>query len=399
MSLLTTLLLIVPIATTSSPSSMRHAVAPEQAICDVSVHFRGTRTSISSHDSDDRNSVIDFLKVKDDRCTSATVVGRLTYSPAEDDIVAVPFGGHAVFRERSPARDRALTFTRGADGQVVRSFQVDGRNAGYDADAQRWFADFLPRILAEAGTNVEPRIARWRSQGDVENVLSRIAEIGSSGSRRTHYVALLDGGRLSNDEHERVIRGVSMNLRESSGDLRAVLTRAAPGFRVSRASIAALEDALANMPSSGDKRAVAQLYGETGNRDMLLAMMRVAQTIPSSGDNARLLQALAPRYLSDKDRRLQNAFFGVARTIPSSGDARRVLQTAVSYAPASPDVAMAIIEASRSIPSSGDRSALLISLVRSGGVQGKELRDAFFAAAAEIPSDGDRSRVLLAATR
>ncbi len=233
----------------------------------------------------------------------------------------------------------------------------------------------------------------------MDRALSKIAELGSSGARRSHYVALMDGGRLSNDEHERVLRGVSQNFRDSSGDLRHVLTRAVPRFRVSNASVAALENALRAMPSSGDKRTLVELYAGTDDREMLLAMMRVARTIPSSGDNARLLRTLAPRYLSGNDRDLHEAFFGVERTIPSSGDARRVLEAAVDYAPKSPEVTHAIIDASRALASSGDRTAVLIALVRSGAVQGREIRDAFFAAAETIASEGDRSRVLMAVSR
>jgi hypothetical protein len=388
MRLLTALLLLVPL-------SAAHADG-----CDTVNFLRGSRTSSSIHsDSDDDYSVIDFTKVTDDRCSSATIVGKLQYSPAEDDILSMPFGAHAVFRERTSAWDRAVSLSRGTDGQIVRSYQFNRQNAPYDADAQRWFASLLPRVLMETGVNVKPRVARWRSQGGVDNVLSNIATIGSGGSKRAHYEALLDDGRLSDDDLDHVIRSASDNLRSSSGDLRAVLTRAVPNFRLSKRSAAALEAALIGMASSGDKTLVAQMYGQTGDRDMLLAMMRVAQTIASSGDRARLLQVLAPRYLSDKDRELQNAYFAVAQQIPSSGDMRNVLHIAVPYAVGSPDIAQGIIETARAIASSGDRSAVLISLVSSGAVQTKELRDAFFGAAAEIPSEGDRSRVLQAAAR
>lgn len=398
MSAIATLLLLLPFATPSfGAPAASESVRVET--CDSSVRHKGSRTSISSHDSDDRNMVIDYLRVKDDRCTSATIVGRLTYSTAEDDIIAMPFGGHGVFRERSSSVDRALSFTRGVDGGIIRSYQENGRNANYDGAARQWFAAFLPQILADAGVNVEPRVARWRSEGGVDRALSKIAELGSSGARRSHYVALLDGGRLSNDEHERVLRGVGQNFRDSSGDLRHVLSRAAPRFRVSNSSVAALENALRAMPSSGDKRTLVELYADTDDREMLLAMMRVARTIPSSGDNARLLRTLAPRYLAGNDRDLQEAFFGVARTIPSSGDARRVLEAAVEYAPKSPDITHAIIDHSRAVPSSGDRTAILIALVRSGAVRGRDLQEAFAAAVETIPSEGDRNRVLMAVSR
>ena len=368
--------------------------------CDRIGFSRGSRTSINSHsDSDDGTTVFDYTKVTDDRCESATVVGMLTYTDAEDDITSMRFGSYAVFRERTGSTDRALSVARGSEGQIVRSYQVNGQNVSYDADAQRWFAGFLPRVLMEAGMNVKPRVARWRSQGGVDNVLSHIQTISSSGAKRAHYEALLDQGKLSDDEIERTLRSVGETMRGSSGDLRAVLTRLSTGATLSRRSISALENALMSMGSSGDKTAVAQAFGQSGDRDMLLAMMRVAQTIPSSGDRSNLLRILAPRYLADNDRELHAAYFAVARQIPSSGDMRNVLQMAIPYAASSPEITRQVIETARAIASSGDRSAVLITLVSSGALQTKELKDAFFDAASEIPSEGDRSRVRRAAAR
>ena len=368
--------------------------------CDRVSVSRGSRTSISSHsDSDAAASVFDYTKTRDDRCESATVVGVLTYTTAEDDITSMPFGSYAIFRERTGSSDRALSVAPGSDGQIVRSYQLNRQNAPYDADAQRWFAGFLPRVLMESGMNVKPRVARWRSQGGVDNVLSHVETISGSGSKRAHLEALLDGGKLSDDNLERILRTTSESLHGSSGDLRAVLTRLAPIGRLSRRSISALETALLAVPSSGDKTAVAQIYGQTGDRDMLLAMMRVAQTIPSSGDRSNLLRILAPRYLADNDRELQAAYFTVARQIPSSGDMREVLHMTIPYAGRSPGIARQVIETARAVASSGDRSSVLISLVSSGALQTKELKDAFLDAVAEIPSEGDRSRVLRAAAR
>lgn len=377
----------------------QNTIARNTGDCDQ-ITFRGTRTSTTLHsDSDDDSSVISFMHVSDDRCTSAAIVGKMTYTDAEDDIATMSFGSYAVFRERTPSTDRALSFTRDSDGQIVRSYQLNRQTTAYDADAQRWFASFLPHVLSEAGINVKPRVARWRAQGGVDNVLTNIAAMSSSGSKRAHYEALFDGAKLSDDELDRTIRSISETMRGSSGDLRSILLRAAPSVRLSKRSLVAFESAMLAMPSSGDKASVLMTYGQTADHDMLTTVARVAETIPSSGDKSGVLTVLAPRYLTSKDHGLEHAFFDVTKEIPSSGDLRGVLLIAVPYAISSADIAMQVIEMSRAIASSGDRSSVLISLVGSGALRTKELRDAFFVAAADIPSEGDRSRVLRAAAK
>jgi hypothetical protein len=252
-------------------------------------------------------------------------------------------------------------------------------------------------VLMDAGVNVAPRVARWRSEGGVDNVLAQIAKMTSTGAMRSHYQALLDDHNLSATDLDKVVRSASTTMKGSSGDLRAVLTTAAPKARLSKQGMTALEHALASMGSSGDKSAVLQTYGQTDDRDMLLMVMRASESIGSSGDRARLHQALAARYLANADNTLHGTWFEHAVQIASSGDLRNTLMIAVPYTAGSTDNAHRLIEATRSIASSGDRSAVLISLVWSHAITTKELRDAFYNVASEIPSEGDRSRVLQSA--
>ena len=390
MSAITALLLAAPLA----------LFQPSHQSCDFV--RTGSRTSTSGthidSDGDANSSIVRFSHSDGSRCTSATIVGKLRYSDAEDDVIDMQFGGHATFSERTPSDDRELTITRGPDGAIVHLYRRNGSTAAYDGDARRWLAAFLPSVLMDAGINVAPRVARWRAQGGTDNVLAHIATINSSGAKRSHYEALMAAERLGNADLDKVVRHAGRNL-QSSGDLRAVLEKAAPTQRGGIRSGSALEEAIAHMSSSGDKAAVLELYGQTTDRDMLLSVMRVARSIPSSGDKSGLLEQLARRYLGADDRELSTAFFQTALTVQSSGDLSTVLTTAIPFAAKSADKTLLLIDAVRSIASSGDRAEVLISLVASGAVKGMKVRDAFFDAAVAVPSSGDRSRVLEAAGR
>jgi hypothetical protein len=339
--------------------------------------------------------VINYLSYNDTRCSQANIIGKLAFNASETDVVDMPSTSHAMFRERTASDDRELMLHRTAAG-IVRAYRHNGTDAPYDDDARRWFARFLPTVLQEASVNVGPRVARWREQGGVSRVLEEIAAIHSSGAKRAHYEALLDQGHLSSDEVDRIVKQASRDV-ASSGDRSAILTRAAPSLRNVSGSARMLADAITAIPSSGDRTAVLQAYGATDNRDILLAVMSVAKTIPSSGDLASLLEVLAPKYLGVTDTGLRNAWFDAARYIPSSGDLRAVLEIATGYATRSEDHTRAILETSRYIASSGDRAEVLIGLANAGGLRTPALRDLYLKAASEIPSSGDMRRVLEAA--
>ncbi len=370
---------------------------PVPESCDFGRNGSRTGTHIDSDDNAG-SSFIRFSHSENGRCTSATIVGKLRYTEAEDDIADIPFGGHASFAERTQNDERELTVQRGAEGGVVHLYRRNGNVAPWDADARRWLAGFLPSVLMDAGINVEPRVARWRAQGGVDNVLAHIATINSSGAKRAHYASLMAVERLSDADLDKVVRHAGRNI-PSSGDLRAILEAAAPRRGGGVRSGSALEDAVSHIASSGDKTAVLELYGQTDDRDMLLSVMRMARTIPSSGDKSGLLELLSPRYLRDADRDLSNAFFQAAVTVQSSGDLRNVLHAAIPYVAKSPEETLLLIDAARTIASSGDRSEVLISLVRNGAIKSPRVREAFLDAAATVPSSGDRSRVLEAAGR
>ena len=160
----------------------------------------------------------------------------------------------------------------------------------------------------------------------------------------------------------------------------------------------ALEDSLANIPNSGQRTAALRSYARTSDPETLLAIMRVARTIPNSTDKSRLLETLAPRDLGG-DSTLSRAYFRVARTVPSSEELSDLLIFIVPYAAKSDQITNAIIETARGVPSSPQRSDVLIALVESGAVRSNAVRESFVDATLDIPGEYDRRQVMRAASR
>ena len=352
------------------------------------------------HDNDDGEGGRTFryfsLRENGD-CLEATLVGTATFTDAEDDIASMPVTSHAVFRERLGGDDRELVVRWSEGGTLAHIMRVNGRAAPYDDAARRWLAAFLPVVLREGAMNVKPRVARLRATGGVDAVLRMIGTIRSSGAKRAHYEALLEGGRLSSDELDQVVRHAGRNL-SSSGDLRSVLTQAGPGVRNNARASSAFEEAVNAVSSSGDKRSVLEVYGQSSDRGMLTTVMRMVETISSSGDRSNLLTTLAPNYLGRHDDALHEAYFRAVAGIPSSGDLRRVLTGAVNSFGGDEKVAYDVVVAASKVPSSGDRAAVLTALANIGALRSARVREAYLRAAQGL-SSGDAVLVLQAAAR
>ena len=398
----------------SSSSSSSSATTQHDDSCDRFRSGNSSRTQFHMHADDDAaGNTIRYLDINESRCRQANIRGKIVTPDNEDHVLMIlpQPDGRGYFRERTGSIDRELTITFGrvkvpasaaggrameADGNVF-FYRVNGAERPYDDDGRRWFAAFLPRVLAEAAVNVEPRVKYWRSQGGTDNVLRRIAELRSSGAKRAHYDALLDTP-LSASELDRVVSQSGKDI-PSSGDLRAVLSKAASQTRRVKVSPSSIEAAAGAVPSSGDLTAVLLAFGETDDRDQLLAVARSALRIPSSGDLSRLLIEVAPRYLGRDDAALRDAYFKAVAKVPSSGDLSRVLVNAVPFAAKSTAITTAVIAAARTVPGSGDRARVLVALAGSDALRTSALRDSYVKAASEIPGAGDMRLALEALTK
>jgi len=358
-------------------------------------------STFSMHDNVDDNDThtLRVLNNNHGHCTQAIIRGRFTTSPAEDRIASLSSGGIVALREHDSGSDRSVTIRPAATGSADAlsiQFRLNGVDAPFDAAAQRWLAGLLPGILAEASINVEPRVARWRAEGGTGAVLRHIAALRSSSAKRSHYEVLL-AQRLPAAELEQVVVQAGGDV-ASSSDLREVLSKAAAQSRTGVAG-SALETAIAKVASSTDRAAVLEAFGQTDDRDQLLAVMRVAATVPSSTDKANLVSALAPRYLGRNDAALRDAFFKTLVTIPSSTDKANVLDDVIPFAVKSNEVALAIIVADTTVASSTDRSNVLISLAERGAIRTPALREAYLRAVQGIPSSTDMRNALEALTK
>jgi beta-lactamase regulating signal transducer with metallopeptidase domain len=387
----------------ANASSASSSSSQDDDSCDRFQYGNSSQSSFHMHSDDDGGdrATIRYLDFDQNHCRAARIDGKIVTPENEDHIISVlPRGsGRAYFRERTGQIDRELTFIDGRGGASSGpiAYRVNGVERPYDDEGRRWLAELLPRVLAEASVNVEQRVKYWRSQGGTDAALRHIDDLRSSGAKRAHYDAVL-GTPLSAAELDRLVQQAGRDI-PSSGDLRAVLSKAAQQSNRARVQPSTLEAAIGAVPSSGDLTAVLLAFAQTDDKAQLLAVARTALKIPSSGDLSRFLTDVAPRYLGRNDDALRSAYFKAARNIPSSGDLSRVLVNAVPFAVKSPETALAILTSSGAIASSSDRANVFVALANAGAVRSQLLRDEYLTLVKEIPSSEDMRRALEALTR
>jgi beta-lactamase regulating signal transducer with metallopeptidase domain len=379
--------------------------------CDTARTSEGTILQHTHSDGDEARGVVEFLRTDGRGCAQAAIVGSAVFS--NDRLIVLNDGAYVMLREKKPGDDRLVRATRGDDGAIAYAARYNGSPVPYDDTMRAWFAKFLPAALTETGVRVPERVARDYAAGGVNQVLSRIASISSTASRRAHYDALLDGRPLSPREYEQIANHASTYLAGSASDLTEVLNRVAAGpakgtkglknalgyiFKAQESGKTGLTQALSTSKSKSDSVAAITQYAMTDDPDMMLFALQGAKGIDSDTDKRTLLETVAAGALRRKSEALRKAYFDVVYTMTSDTDLRAVSIAALPYAHIDEQISFAVFKVVETkIESDTDKRAVLTTAIEQHLLNTAQLRSAFMAAVKTIESSTDYTAVMQAA--
>jgi len=135
------------------------AVESAQAASDRLCAGRGLdRSSSSIHEDDNKRSWT--VKLSGEGCSvDLRAEGRFEFNADFTDITRIPAGGFFRVDVTDRGVRRQLEIEAGPrDGNLVRTWRVDGRERPYDADARAWFAAFLIELDRRTGIGVDVRL-------------------------------------------------------------------------------------------------------------------------------------------------------------------------------------------------------------------------------------------------
>ncbi|MEM8486860.1 MAG: hypothetical protein AAF564_15010 [Bacteroidota bacterium] len=218
-----------------------------------------------------------------------------------------------------------------------------------------------------------------------------VESIPSSGDKTRVLTSLVEDELLDNETSYLEAIRVANSI-PSSGDRSRFLIKAADLYIDEAADY--YFEAINGIPSSGDKTRVLTKLVESGaleNDEAYMQALAAAKHIPSSGDRSRFLIAAIGTYPPTAS----DAYFDVVNSLPSSGDHARVLMKFAQDAQLTRAGMEAYLASAQKISSSGDKTRALLAVA--GKVAGDEdLVDAYLEAADTIPSSGDYKRALSA---
>ena len=396
---------LTPADTKSRTRSSKHVPISEIS-CDsvMSIPVDPSKTEVQwTHlhvleDNNDRLAVLEFLSYTPSRCAQAIVKGPATFEG--DQLVSLAKGSSAYVREISGAENRLLRIQPAGTGELAYTASVNGKAAQFDDATKRWVGRLFPEALKETAVDAPERVARWVRRGGVDRVLLEIRRINNASAKRDHYLALIDGTPLSEQEIAAVRDHASRHMPRTSSDRKAVLAKLAARSGPERISPTSLERDLRESSSTGDSVTVLKQAATSNDRAMILMALQGAEDLSSDEDRRVLLQTIAPQALGKRDAALRRSFFDATAEMTSDTDLRVTLTSILQYAQTDPEITLAIFKAvAKQMTSDEDKRVTLTGAISQKLLKTSAIREAFMIAARSIESDSDFRVVMQAALR
>ena len=289
--------------------------------------------------------------------------GKVWFTDDDRDIRQLEPGGRLMIDERLRfGPERMLIITAAPNGDMERTYLVDGRTQPFDAAGQAWLSALLPEIIRETGIGAVERVKRIHGQKGVSGVLDEIDLIRSSSNRRLYLTTLMNEARLSGPDAVRAMRAAGKI--SSSSEKASVLVAAADRLPMNEPNVrnAYVEAARGISSSSELRRALTRLL-EDGSLDdaVLRDALTVAGSISSTSEKASVLVLAAQRHKFDDDA-LRTAFFNATESISSSSEKRRVLVAVLRAQGSDRDIVRDVVRSARTISSDSEKAAVLMEV-------------------------------------
>ncbi len=325
---------------------------------------------------------------------SAEIRGKIEFTPAEDDVLALGQNGEAWIMQKADGIKRRIEFEN-ESGKLVRRYFVNGQARPLDAAGRDWLRAVIPTLLRESGLDAELRARRIHARGGPDALLAEIALLRGEHVRSLYIGHLARMGPLETAQLGRAI--ALTGAIGSDFERRHALNPLIESQAIAPQQQIQLLGLVARMDSDFEKRGVLNVLAHKLADDPAVGAewARVLESIDSSFERREALVALAERP-APAPGLLRLAFASIA-TMDSDFEKRTALEAFSRHARDS-RFAPVYITAARSIGSDFEQREALLALLDRSDIDAITA-NAVIGAVATMGSDFEQREVLVRLAR
>jgi beta-lactamase regulating signal transducer with metallopeptidase domain len=311
-------------------------------------------------------------------------------------ITSIAPGGVIQIEEHAGNRDRRLVI-RPSDGGLEMAWQLDGRDAPFDAAAREWYGQMLQEIARTTGIGADQRAAAILDRDGPAGVLQEIDQLRSDRVRARYYRALLLSDRIETDARINAVERAAVDI-NSDRELASLLGELTDRVATSSELRTAVLQSTATIDSDREKvRVYTQMMeSSTLSGEQKATVIASAGTVHSDRERNRLLSSVASQTLDSSE--LHASYIDAARTMSSDREKRQALSRILQAGSLNTEQLAALFDAARTMQSDRELATLLLDALETQDMNGPA-RDAFIRAMDSIQSEREHGRVASALTR
>ena len=319
--------------------------------------------------------------------------GDIELTDDERDVKVISQSGYLIIEQKDRSVvSRSLEVVAGPNGELKRSFTLQGQVQEFDANAKGWLANILQEVIRYSGVGARARVQRILQRSGPDGVLDEISKIRTDGSKHIYFRELIKSHHLDNGALRKLVQHVAYEI-ASDGTKSAFLVGAADLYLNNDAVSPDFFVTIDTLKADGDRRHVlSSLLEKDLSSQNLLRTLKAAAGISSDGDKATLFITYADPYL--RQGAVVPDFFASISAIKSNGD-RRNIYLAFLEKNLNHEILLRVLRSAAGISSDGDKAAVLI---RAAEILPNDdvLRSVILEISQTLSSDGDRRRVATA---
>ena len=254
---------------------------------------------------------------------SVAINGKAEFTDDYSDVRSVSEGGSVRIEEDRGGQTRRVEVRRDANGQLMRSYSVNGESRALDSEAREWMSKLLLQAVRGGAIDVDPRVLSLLRRRGVSGVLEEIEQVSGEYAKRIYFASLVKNGNLTSGDQEKVLKEVNRQM--TSDYEKAVFLKKTSDTFLQDQNVAAFFQSIDTIRSDYEHRGVlsALLNQKNLNEKVLAQMLESIARIGSDYEKATFLLEASNLYTGDN--RLRSAFLKTVETIKSDHERGRVL--------------------------------------------------------------------------
>ncbi|HEX8399910.1 MAG TPA: hypothetical protein VF644_20940 [Pyrinomonadaceae bacterium] len=254
---------------------------------------------------------------------SVTMRNDVRFNDNYTDVSSINGDGSLEVVERRAGLSRRLKIAAGANGQLVRTYMVNGQERSFDAEGQDWLA----KIMAEAvgkGFDAKARAKQIIRERGAAALLNEIPRLTGDYTKRVYLEEAVKSGNLDSGALNEVLKQTEAGI-SSDYEKATLLINTVSTSPINRKTLDAYFAATGTIKSDYERGRVlkAVLKANVANKDILLQTLASAAKINSDYEKANVLIQVANAKAKDED--VRSALLNAVKTIASDHERGRVL--------------------------------------------------------------------------